>query len=96
VALGSAPRLVILRERLAAERDSGAPFSEAWERAEAEALAGLPGHELHTWIRALATTRWAWRAAYEGRSSRVAWAMAELEAFSSDGELEPLAHSPVA
>ena len=42
-----------------------------------------------------ATTRWAWRAAYEGRSSKVVRLMAELESFVLDGELEPLAYEPV-
>jgi hypothetical protein len=93
VALGSEPRLVILRERLAAERADGASFSQAWEQAEAEALEGLAGHDRSSWNGVLSSTREAWRSAYYGsRSSRVAWALGELEAYAADGELEPLAY----
>jgi hypothetical protein len=97
VAVGSEPRLVALREQLEAERADGAAFSEAWDRASAQVLASVAtSWERDTWSRVLVTTRWAWRAAYEGRSSRVGVAMRELEAYAADGELEALRYEPVA
>ena len=41
VELASEPRLVVLRERLEAERADGAPFAEAWPRVRPERLDGL-------------------------------------------------------
>lgn len=97
MALVSEPRLVVLRERLAAEREQGTDFPSAWELARAELLNGISaGWERGLWSSVLASTAWAWETAYEGRSSRLWVVLAELEAYAADGELEPLSYSPVA
>jgi hypothetical protein len=79
VALASEPRLVQLREQLAAERAAGAAFTDAWERARGEVLSGLVAWEREAWSSVLITTRWAWRSAYYRSSSGPAW-VTELEA----------------
>jgi hypothetical protein len=90
VALVSEPRLVVLRERLEAERADGAAFSEAWPRARTELLDGLGHWWRELWLPVLNATEDAWRRAYEGgRSSRVECAVTELEAYADSG-LEPL------
>src|SRR4051812_39253296 len=97
VALVTEPRLVVLRERLEAERADGSTFRAAWKAARTEALAGLPRHEQDAWAGVLKATRSAWRSSYYGgRSSRVSWAMTELEAYAADGELESLGYEPAA
>jgi hypothetical protein len=58
VALGSEPRLVILRERLAAERARGASFSAAWEKARAEVLGGLSPFDNASWASVLSRRAW--------------------------------------
>jgi hypothetical protein len=91
VAVPSEPRLAELRERLAAERADGASFGAAWQRARAEALAGLSSFDKTTWASVLLQTRAAWRSAYYGgRSSRVEGAVTELETYAADGELDAL------
>ena len=96
VALGPEPRLVELRRCLEQQRADGAPFSQAWRRARAEALAGLSAFDRSSWAGVLLSTREAWRSAYYvSSSSQVAW-VAELEAYATDGELDALRYEPAA
>ena len=91
-ALGTDPRLVALRQRLAAARADGVAFSEAWPCGEQLVLAGLGRHERASWRLALHATRGAWQAAYEGQpSSRVDSLVAWLQTWAQDGELPPMA-----
>ena len=95
--IATEPRLVVLRERLQAERADGAAFGPAWKAARAEVLLGLTGAERNAWMSVLANTRWAWRSAYYGgRSSSRADCMAELEGFAADTEVKPLHYEPAA
>jgi hypothetical protein len=90
-ALCADSRLAQLRQHLAGARDHGAPFSEAWAAGQQLVLGGLAAHEGQDWRLALHATRGAREAAYQGQpSSRVDWAVAELEGYASDGELDHL------
>jgi hypothetical protein len=91
---GPDPRLVALREQLAAARARGESFQVAW----AAGLASIPrariGRERMLRdgvIRALDATREHWERAYErAPAARVDRAVAELEGYATDGELAAL------
>lgn len=72
-----------IRQQLAADRDDGLGFSEAWRRAFASAPTEIRG--------TLYDTRGAWRAAYDGRPApREAVAAALLEAgFGAEDDRRP-------
>jgi hypothetical protein len=90
-ALPADPRLARLRVLLSQARACGVDFASAWPAARGAALRGLSRFDRETYSRALAGTEEAWRSAYEGtESSRVDWAVSELGAYASDGELASL------
>ena len=53
-----------VRARLAAARDAGIPFAEAWPAATAAALAGTTPWHAAAWATVLAGHEHEWRAAY--------------------------------
>jgi hypothetical protein len=89
--LGTDPLLAKLRQHLTVARAQGQDFTEAWADGRRQLLGGLTRWEHGVYQAALASTREAWARAYERQpSDRVDWAVAELEGYASDGELDRL------
>lgn len=73
-----------LRERLHAERLTGATFERGWQQATARVLAGCPESSRLTWREIFDWGRETWRRAYEGAPRRRVDYLAplsEVEAF---------------
>ncbi len=84
------PRLVELRRALEHARTQGVAFDSAWEPALAHALDGLARWERQVYAGALTGTAGAWEAAYTGATTKVDRALAELESYAVDGELDAM------
>jgi hypothetical protein len=73
---------------LAAARRRGETFEDAWPAAVSRATAGQRTDERQAWSAALAATRGAWEAAWDGRPATRA--LRAVHALAVDDEREPL------